>query len=171
MDLAGCRVLPMTAGQAAGYLSWEYPAPYTLYNIPTEYRERELAVMEANIGSWFAVLDREERMIGFFEYSFDAAGRMEIGLGLRPDCTGQGCGADFTRLCVRFGREHYQYRGPVLLRVIQGNDRAFRAYRKAGFRVLREERAEAYGNPITFLWMRLDGEETPDDAGERSPAL
>ena len=156
MELSGCRVLPMTPGQAAEYLCWEYPAPYTLYNIPPAYRERERAVILSELDRWFAVVDRQGQMVGFFTCRFDAAGRMEIGLGLRPDCTGQGSGAAYTRRCVDFGRARYGYGGPVLLRVIRGNDRALRAYLRAGFRILREEQASAYGSPIVFLWMQLE---------------
>ena len=139
------------------YLEWTYPAPYTFYNTPPALREEDLEEYRACPDRWFAVLTPEGGMVGMMEYSFDGPEHMEIGLGLRPDAVGRGCGAAFTRWAVAFGRAQFDYDGPVFLRVADWNTRAIRAYEKAGFRALDKEPAQCHGQPVTFLRMVRTG--------------
>ena len=66
--------------------------------------------------------------------------RVEIGIGLRPDLTGQGRGESFLRAQLEYARSQWQ---PATLRlfVAAWNERAIRLYRRLGFReVARETR-------------------------------
>ena len=58
---------------------------------------------------------------------------VEIGLGLRPDLTGQGLGLQFFLEGVAFARDRFPGRR-VTLNVAAFNERAITVYERAGFR-------------------------------------
>jgi ribosomal-protein-alanine N-acetyltransferase len=103
----------------------------------------------------FAVDDAETaELVGFLELTaIEDQGCVEIGLGLRPDLTGRGLGPDYIGAAMAFARERWS---PItfVLDVFPWNERAIRAYERAGF-----ERGEVYvrtfpdGNEVTFLRM------------------
>lgn len=145
---------PMNQEEARAYLNWQYPAPYTFYNIPAADQAEELqAIFADNQDDYFAVSDGE-RMIGMYEYSF-SDGMMEFGLGLRPELTGHGRGLQFAQAGLDFGRKHYAYRGPITLLVADFNQRARHLYQQLGFFEVGQEQANAYGTPVTFVRMQL----------------
>ena len=58
---------------------------------------------------------------------------VRIGLGIRPDLTGQGLAQPFIDAGLPYAHGEWQPR-PFRLRVAGWNERALRAYRRAGFR-------------------------------------
>lgn len=151
--------------------SWRYPPPYDVYDVP-EDPEWEAEILDAARwgASYFAVDDAESgELIGFLELvakepdSDDV--EVEIGLGLRPDLTGQGVGPSFVEAGMAFARDRWRPRR-FALDVFPWNERAIRAYEKSGF-----ERGEVYvrtfpdGNEVTFLRMAR-----PADPGHGLPA-
>lgn len=146
---------PMTREQAWEYLCWEYPHPYEFYTTPAQYRAQELQDILSHPGEddYFALTGQDGLLVGFLEYSFPD-GRMEIGLGLRPDCTGLGWGSRLMELCLSFGQARYRWAGkPVFLLVAGWNQRAIRTYQRAGFVVTGEEQRLSFGAPVRFLVM------------------
>ena len=67
---------------------------------------------------------------------------VRIGLGIRPDLTGQGLAQPFIDAGLRYANEEWQ---PRLFRlwVAAWNERALRAYRRAGFREVPEEEGQS----------------------------
>lgn len=153
------KIVPITEDYAREYLSWEYEEPYKVYTIPAEHRDEELKEIQANIQNWFAVLDEQNNMIGFYEYRFPE-GSMEIGLGLAPQYTGQGKGRSFVRQCLRFAKQQYpDYHGEIFLRVMDFNMRAIRVYERVGFQEFLWQKAVCFGEPITFVCMRKNSDD------------
>ena len=74
---------------------------------------------------------------------------LDVGLGMRPDLTGQGLGLDFVRAGLRFARDTYV--PPAFrLTVATFNRRAIKVYERAGFEPVR-----AFGDRGTgWLLMR-----------------
>jgi len=73
-------------------------------------------------------------MIGFYCHWLED-GQMAIGLGLKPELTGQGLGKEFTRACIEFGIQRLNYKGNnVKLMVASFNERAIKIYKKLGFK-------------------------------------
>ncbi len=81
--------------------------------------------------SYFSVDDRHQQLVGFFQFK-PQGDIVEVGLGLRPDLTGQGMGLAFVQTGLAFAQMRFapqQFR----LAVATFNLRAMRVYARAGF--------------------------------------
>jgi [ribosomal protein S18]-alanine N-acetyltransferase len=149
-------IRPFTDADADAVASWRYPPPYDAYDAsedpsfeaelrdPVRWGEFEFAVDDAASGE----------LVGFLELTaIGDQGCVEIGLGLRPDLTGRGLGPAYIGAAMVFARERW-HPSTFALDVFPWNERAIRAYERAGF-----ERGEVYvrtfpdGNEVTFLRM------------------
>lgn len=164
--------LPMTEADARAILSWRYAAPFEAYNAPdlddgsAEDALRELLDTRS---PYFAVREAgPERAspIAFFAYGsagevggaattpylLQPDGSLTIGLGLRPDHTGQGRGLALVEAGLAFAREHYH---PALFRlyVFAWNTRAIRVYERAGFTQVGETRVRVAAGEWVFVEM------------------
>lgn len=163
---------PMTEADAHGILAWRYPPPYEVYNAPDpddgnvddivremlDPRSPHFTVREAGAAG--------VAPIAFFAYGSacevgDEAltprllrpdGSLTIGLGLRPDLTGQGRGLGLVEAGLAFARERYH---PMLFRlyVFAWNVRAIRVYERAGFVRVGEARIAAKEGERVFIEM------------------
>ncbi|WP_215113250.1 GNAT family N-acetyltransferase [Exiguobacterium sp. s63] len=127
---------PMTREWAGQIQEWTYGAPYDFYNQPpSEEGIAELMTYQAIVA--------EHELIGFYcigvaaqvpnstyLYSSDFT---DIGLGLRPDLTGQGYGKSFVTYIVERAMER---RKPLRLTVASFNERAIHLYETVGFRTI-----------------------------------
>lgn len=153
------KIVPMTEDYAREYIGWEYEPPYDFYNIPKERHEEELQEILSvkPPAAWFAVLDSEKIMVGFFEFSFNEKHELEIGLGMRPDQTGRGLGLQFVKLGITHASLVYpDYKGDIVLRVLDSNERAFKVYERAGFKEYARTDFVSYGKPVIFICMRRE---------------
>ncbi len=163
MQTVKMRICPMEEEQMRQYLAWRYAPPYDFYNIPAEHWEEELQKMRE--GNWFAVL-KGEKLHGFYEFTFSPEG-VEIGLGLSPEAAGWGEGTVFMRHGLEFLKNHFGYRGKVMLRVLDWNARARKVYERTGFRQTGTEQAVSWGRPVCFLrYERVIGQPEEALAGE-----
>lgn len=157
-----------TGEDADAVASWRYPPPYHVYDAsedpsfekgmrdPARWGELEFAVDDAETGE----------LAGFLELTaIGDRDLVEIGLGLRPDLTGRGLGRSFVEAAMAFARDRWQP-STFALDVFPWNERAIRAYERAGF-----ERGEVYvrtfddGNEVTFLRMARSAGPQPDLGG------
>ena len=121
----------------------------------------------------FAVLSPESELIGelsieFFdeednytEYSdfgneaLINQRKLWIGFGLRPDLVGQGQGAGFVSVCAEYAVKQSRYRGDyVRLGVAKFNQRAIKAYEKAGFEIFEQVMGTINGKTFECVHMR-----------------
>jgi len=117
------EVAPLRPAERALLDGWRYDPPYEFYNGEDD--------PVLNPERFFAVRDDDE-LLGF--YYFDAREEtVEIGLGLRPDLTGQGLGHQFFLDGVAFAHDRFPGRR-VTLNVAAFNGRAITVYERAGFR-------------------------------------
>jgi [ribosomal protein S18]-alanine N-acetyltransferase len=81
---------------------------------------------------FYEALDEDGSLVGHY-YIEERGDVLEIGLGLRPELTGQGLGRDFFLAGLDFARRRW---GSVriVLTVAAFNERARRVYERAGFR-------------------------------------
>jgi ribosomal-protein-alanine N-acetyltransferase len=141
---------PITREDALAISRWRYDGPYSIYDgDPTSVD----ALLRPHF-FYHSVYDERGDLAGYFCFGEDArvrAGRrlgvydgesaLDIGLGMRPDLTGQGLGEDFVRAGLRFAREAYS--PPAFrLTVATFNRRAISVYERAGF-----EAVETFGGP------------------------
>lgn len=149
-------IRPFTSADADAVASWRYPPPYGAYDASEDPSFEEGIRDPARWGEFdFAVDDAETgELVGFLELTAIEEQRLvEIGLGLRPDLTGRGLGPDYIGTAMAFARERW-HPSTFALDVFPWNERAIRAYERAGF-----ARGEVYvrtfpdGNEVTFLRM------------------
>lgn len=136
------RIVPITADFVREILSWRYDPPYDFYNfvIAPEDIDKEIAYFLAPENRFRQVM-RDGVPIAGFSLGLDgqvpggdySAKALDIGLGIRPDLTGQGFGGDVVRAIVDFA---IKLDAPPALRVTIAafNERAQRVWQKAGFR-------------------------------------
>ena len=151
--------------------TWKYENDYSIYDYSNE---ADHMLDEEGWGRGiFAVLNQDGDLIGELSIEFfDAQGQytdfrdfdnqalvnereLWIGFGLRPDLVGQGLGANFVTACVEYAVQIYRYRGEYIrLGVAMFNQRAIKAYKKAGFEIFEQAVGEISGKTFECLYMR-----------------
>jgi len=135
----------ITLESARALAAWRYPAPYDTYNIGDE--AAALAEMLDSRSPWFVAFDTVGAPVGFCcfgtaaEVGWEGEPRLwtqdddtlSVGLGLRPDLTGQHLGLPFFEAVLAFARERFSPTAFQLF-VLPFNRRAIRVYERAGFR-------------------------------------
>lgn len=133
--------VPMSEAFAREVAAWRYPPPYDLYGWP-EWEQMvrdgyEFADPVIRASQYRAVVDAargpegEKHPVGFVQF-FPMANVIRLGMGLRPAL----CGCGYGPLMAQAAAEEAMrlYPGlPVDLEVLAWNERAIKAYRKAGF--------------------------------------
>jgi RimJ/RimL family protein N-acetyltransferase len=132
---------PMTHDAARAILSWRYGEPYELYNADPANLIDDLAALTDPSYHYFSVHDEDGELIAFCCFGEDAQVRggdyaapaLDVGVGMRPDLTGRGQGAELIRNVLAWGQQAF---GPTAFRctVAAFNKRAQKACRQNGFR-------------------------------------
>ena len=144
--------VPMTMGFASEIATWHYEGIYSFYDLDEDPEDREEFLDPSHWSdACFAVLDARRELIGFFHFeaSDDA---VVLGLGLRPDLTGHGLGSAFLEAGLAFARNRYEAQA-FRLSVATFNERAVRAYEKAGFVRGKVFQQETNGGVYEFVEM------------------
>jgi len=131
----------MQAADADAVAAWRYQPPYNFYDTAADPSSL-VEVLDARrwghiFFSVFSVLPSssesgDEELAGFLELTARPGEVIEIGLGLRPDLTGQGLGLSFVEACLDFARRRSRPQA-FALDVATFNQRARAVYEKAGF--------------------------------------
>jgi len=164
--------IPMTGDYARLIVeNWKYPNEYAIY----DYTHEADHMLESD--GWgrgiFAVLDENgelvaELSIEFFDENGQYTDYLEfgdqtlintrqlwIGFGLRPDLVGQGMGAEFVTACLEYALAQSGYRGEYArLGVAKFNQRAIRAYQKAGFQIYDQTVGDIAGQQFECVYMQ-----------------
>jgi RimJ/RimL family protein N-acetyltransferase len=133
---------PMTEEDARAVLSWRYEGEYSFYN--SDPADPQEDVREMLDGSFFSATDEQGNLAGFFCVGLTAQvpggwqkgiyrdSALDIGLGMRPDLTGNGLGLSFVTAGLDFLRRE---RSPHMFRLVVAtfNQRAITVYERAGF--------------------------------------
>ncbi len=150
---------------------WKYANEYAIYDYANE--ADHMLDSEAWGRGIFAVLNPAGDLMGELSIEFwDQQGQyteyadfadealinqrdLWVGFGLRPDQVGQGYGADFVKACVEFAVRQCRYRGEYArLGVAEFNQRAIRAYEKAGFEICLHTVGQINGQTYDCVQMR-----------------
>lgn len=100
-------IRPEDAREIAG---WRYAAPYDVYNAAEGAEARLLDPRNAYYAVWVG-----ERLAGFCCFGAEAqvpggdyaAEALDVGVGMRPEWTGQGRGAAFFAAVLAFGQDRF----------------------------------------------------------------
>lgn len=132
---------PFTEQDALAAASWRYPEPYASYDLDPWDRNVVAALLREQ-NQYHAIL-RDDETVGFYCLGEDAripgwdydASALDLGMGLRPDITGQGQGSLYMAAVVFHLR---QQKPGVTIRasVASWNHRAIRLCESAGFQLI-----------------------------------
>jgi [ribosomal protein S18]-alanine N-acetyltransferase len=134
------RIEPLTEQHALQIAEWRYEFPYEWYDTASDPRRIELFANPARRDGLRAVVADDGELIGFFNFVRERD-EVRVGLGIRPDLTGQGLGAQFIEAGLRYAIAEWTPKR-FRLWVAAWNERALRAYRRAGFREVAEHEGE-----------------------------
>ncbi|MGB7537941.1 MAG: GNAT family N-acetyltransferase [Anaerolineales bacterium] len=133
-------IQPLIKQDALEIAGWKYDPPYDIYDHRPEEIEKDLRYMLDPANGFFGIRAADGEVIGFCSFGKDAqvpggeydGDALDIGLGLRPDRTGQGLGPAVIGEVREFAGRMYR---PARFRVTIAsfNIRARRAWEKAGF--------------------------------------
>jgi ribosomal-protein-alanine N-acetyltransferase len=143
---------PMRKQDALVVAGWRYEPPYSFYNADSDPDDlAELLNCEASDCAYYAVIDEMDKLVGFFCFDHNA-NTVEVGLGLRPDLTGQGIGRSFVKVGLAFAQKQF---APALFRlaVATFNERAIQVYRALGFQKGRVFLQRTNGGEFGFVEM------------------
>ena len=155
----------MTPDAARMLAAWRYPAPYDTYNVGDE--PEAMAEMLDTRSPWFVAFDGDNAPMGYCCFGTSAEvgwqgeprlwtaddRTLSVGLGLRPDLTGQRLGLPFFTAVLDFAAERF---APAAFRlfVLPFNQRAIRVYERAGFQQIGECVVNG-GRPDELLFLEM----------------
>lgn len=93
---------PLTIEQGEVMAQWRYPGPWAIYDVTGSIDPAE--------GFWAVVADGDE-VVGYACFGLEARvpglaespGVLDVGVGMRPDLTGQGLGREFAAAVLAHG--------------------------------------------------------------------
>ena len=130
-------IQPMSQDSADQIASWTYPAPYDFYDMVADEEDlKELLSPSSRDNTYFEVI-RNGALFGFATF-YPQKDHLEIGLGMKPDQTGQGLGVNFYQAIEDYARKNFDCQ-VLQLSVASFNQRALALYQKVGY-----ERVESY---------------------------
>jgi ribosomal-protein-alanine N-acetyltransferase len=140
------------------FLQWRYEPPYDVYNADPGNLEADVRYFRDPEILCYGIEDPSGELLAYCTFGVDArvAGgdysteALDIGLGVRPDLTGQGRGIAFVEVVLAFARRSF---APKAYRVTiaQFNQRAQKVWRKAGFRQVQRFEREPDGLPFVVF--------------------
>jgi len=130
---------PLAETAAREIVCWHYEPPYDIYNIKDTQKSIRYALDPEN--NFFAIHDENNELVGFCSFGKDGqvpggnytGDALDIGMGIRPDLTGQGFGSDFAASVVDFARKEFSTE-KFQVTIANFNQRAQHVWRKIGFR-------------------------------------
>ena len=132
--------------------TWHYENEYSFYNLEADKEDlEEFLDGERRGSSVFAVLEEDE-LVAFLSVNMVEPGKVDIGLGMRPDLTGKGKGAEFMKAGIVFIQSEWKPE-KITLSVASFNERAIKVYEKTGFTEVGIFMQETNGSTFEFLKM------------------
>jgi ribosomal-protein-alanine N-acetyltransferase len=131
------KIEALSEAQAAEIATWRYEFPYEWYDTASDPRRIDLFANPTRREGLRAVVGDEGDLVGFFNFVREGD-EVRIGLGMRPDLTGRGLAQPFIDAGLEYARTQWE---PLRFRlwVARWNERALRAYRRAGFREVKAD--------------------------------
>ncbi|MDD7646961.1 MAG: GNAT family protein [Ruminococcus bromii] len=130
---------------------WEYEEPYEEYSFKD--RPNEYLLNDSAWGREQFCLVEDGVLLG--QVSCQCEGDcLWVGWSMAPQLCGKGNGAAFVERCVKELRRVKAHTGQIVLRVSARNQRAIKAYQKAGFLYLKTIKDEiAYSDHVEDFWV------------------
>ena len=145
----------MTQEQAEEIVTnWHYNGEYSFYDMDADQEDLlEFLDAEKRSESYFVVIQNKE-VIGFYSFNQITEDMIDIGLGMKPNLTGNGNGLEFLKDGLEFAKSKYNPK-EITLSVATFNQRAIKVYKKVGFKEAGTFVQATNGSSFEFLKMAL----------------
>jgi GNAT superfamily N-acetyltransferase len=150
-------VQPLEETHAREILAWRYEPPYDIYDLHGDDGDEIVKSLLIPDYAYHAILGPDKELVAFCCFGEDARvpggnyseEALDLGLGVRPDLTGQGQGQIYIQTILDYARRYY---APRIYRVTiaEFNTRAQRAWTKAGFQPVQRFEATHRHQPFVI---------------------
>jgi ribosomal-protein-alanine N-acetyltransferase len=148
----GYRFQQMEDEEAVEISGWHYEPPYDFYDATSDPDDlKELLDPKLRKDAYFSAFDKDGVLVGFFQLEREGT-TVDVGLGMRPDLTGQGLGIGYLLAGLEFARRRFSPES-FTLSVATFNERAIAVYERAGFRRNAVYKHNTNGGEYLFLSM------------------
>ena len=145
------KLIPLSERAVCEISKWEYEKPFDVYSF--NGRSNSYLMNRTIWGTELFCLSKGNKVLGQVSCQFDGDD-MWVGWSLAPELCGCGNGAAFVEKCVEELRKIKNHTGKILLRVAAWNQRAIKAYQKAGFVYVETIQDEiAYSGHMEDFWV------------------
>lgn len=136
---------------------WHYEAPLNFYNLNSDEIEQNVQYFLDPQNNFYGIFEKLE-FIGFCSFGKDgqvdggnySALALDIGMGIRPDMTGQGRGNYYVSAVLNFALR--EFNAPLFrVTIATFNQRALRVWSKAGFRPIDTFEHQPQGETFVIL--------------------
>src|SRR5690606_12922166 len=134
--------------------NWHYNGEYSFYDMDADQEDlQEFLDSEKRNESYYVVIKNKE-IVGFYSFNQLTKDTLDIGLGLKPNLTGNGNGFEFLKDGLEFAKSKYHPK-EITLSVATFNQRAIKVYKKVGFKEVETFIQATNGSSFEFLKMSL----------------
>lgn len=123
--------------------TWRYDGQYSIYNLPSYEAMKQKNCGLANPGNHFFSFYQHQCLVGYVNLCPEEE-RVFFGIGVKPECCGQGYGQKMTVLASILSEALFPGK-PMYLDVRTWNWRAIQCYKKVGFVVQGQEFSQTTG--------------------------
>lgn len=144
----------LTEEYAKQLCTWRYQGEYSVYDFPSwdiaVQQNQGITNSKIREADFRSVVDEKGNFIGFFRMSEDEAGKIEIGLGLKPEYCGSGFGKDFVKVITQYALTQ-RPNCLIYMEVRTFNARAVKCYQACGYSIaLKHHRVLPWGDDDYF---------------------
>ena len=137
--------------------SWKYENEYSIYTLPSyeEIKKLQTGFMNLEKGNNYRAFLTDDQIVGYINL-MEKETEVFIGIGVHPDCCGQGYGKKILDESIIISKELYPDK-PLYLEVRTWNKRAIKCYQSAGFIIDGNafERTTEIGKGIFFRMIKI----------------
>lgn len=147
---------PLSSEQAQAILRWRYEPPYDIYNMRAEQEAASLEALTDPDNRYYAVTGEHGELMAYCCFGAEArvpggnyeSPALDVGMGMRPDLTGQGLGRGYLDAIGKFAARQFSP-GVFRITVAAFNERALQLCQQAGFR--ESQRFTRGGDGLAFI--------------------
>ncbi|PSL41012.1 ribosomal-protein-alanine N-acetyltransferase [Planomicrobium soli] len=111
---------------------WHYDTEYSFYDMEADQEDLQEFVNPVIRGNSYFMVIQNNETIGFYCFHQITEKTIDMGLGMKPDLTGNGSGVEFLEAGMAFLKSRFLPE-KVTLSVATFNKRAIKVYKKIGF--------------------------------------
>ncbi|WP_261384286.1 GNAT family N-acetyltransferase [Planococcus sp. CPCC 101016] len=132
--------------------NWHYAGEYSFYDMDADQEDLQAFLDQKMRKESYFIIKQNNEVIGFYSFIPVGNNTIDIGLGMKPNLTGNGKGFEFLKVGLDFAKSKYDPE-QIILSVATFNKRAIKVYKKIGFKEVEYFMQTTNGGNFEFLKM------------------